>query len=187
VLFPGKVRPKDPNDPKARNPARNVGGKVMRLIVKFNIVFLAIFWSAWSIAAYVSLDLLRRTRATVLQHAAHDGIGTRDARLHLQTGAPAAQTQLKYQFCRSRCPRRRPTSSSATCASKFADYVTRKDAQSDQSPNVPPTGKPMSDQFRRRRTAPRSIGEPIRRTGPSLYMHGLYRSGRGLPVTATAP
>src|SRR5438034_3271328 len=72
----------------------------MRLIVKFNIVFLAIFLVGLAIAAYVSLDLLRQNaRDEVLQHArimmesalAIRGYTSKQVR-------PLLETQIKYQF-----------------------------------------------------------------------------------------
>src|SRR6195256_3384336 len=68
---PGKIRSEGPERPEERAIRHaTVEGKVMRLIVKFNIVFLAIFLVGLAIAAYVSLDLLRQNaRDEVLQHA----------------------------------------------------------------------------------------------------------------------
>ena len=72
----------------------------MRLIVKFNIVFLAIFLVGLAIAAYVSLDLLRQNaRDEVLQHARimmESALATRG--YTSKQVRPLLETQMKYQF-----------------------------------------------------------------------------------------
>src|SRR5207245_8933959 len=98
---PGKVRSEGPEQPEERAIRHaTVGEKVMRLIVKFNIVFLAIFLVGLAIAAYVSLDLLRQNASDeVLQHARimmESALATRG--YTSQQVRPPLETQLKYQF-----------------------------------------------------------------------------------------
>src|SRR5437867_12636264 len=99
--FPRKVCSEGPEQPEERAIRHaTVGGKVMRLIVKFNIVFLAIFLVGLAIAAYVSLDLLRQNaRDEVLQHARimmESALATRG--YTSKQVRPLLETQIKYQF-----------------------------------------------------------------------------------------
>ncbi len=119
----------------------------MRLIVKFNIVFLAIFLVGLAIAAYVSLDLLRQNaRDEVLQHARimmESALATRG--YTSKQVRPLLETQMKYQFLPQSVPAFAAKSSSATCARNSPITTTRKRRSIQPIPaTAPPTGKPMS-------------------------------------------
>src|SRR5438034_9228166 len=117
----------------------------MRLIVKFNIVFLAIFLVGLAIAAYVSLDLLRQNaRDEVLQHARimmESALATRG--YTSKQVRPLLETQMKYQFLPQSVPAF--LRSSLNCSRNLPITITRKQRSIQPIPaTAPPTGKPMS-------------------------------------------
>ena len=72
----------------------------MKLIVKFNLVFLAIFAIGLTVAAYISRDLLERNaRDEVLQNARIMMEAALATRTYTSNQVrPLLETQMKYEF-----------------------------------------------------------------------------------------
>src|SRR5216117_1468839 len=171
-----KVRTEGPGQPEERATRHaKVGGKVMRLIVKFNIVFLAIFLVGLAIAAYVSLDLLRQNaRDEVLQHARimmESALATRG--YTSKQVRPLLETQIKYQFLPQSVPAYAANEQFSDLRKKFTDYDYKEATLNPTNPRDRATDweADVVNQFRNG-TAKGSelIGERDTASGRALYL-----------------
>src|SRR5439155_11951774 len=162
---PGKVRSEGPGQPEERATRQaKVGGKVMRLIVKFNIVFLAIFL----------LDLLRQNaREEVLQHARimmESALATRG--YTSKQVRPLLETQIKYQFLPQSVPAYAANEQFSDLRKKFTDYDYKEATLNPTNPRNRATDweTDVVNQFRQAPERAEIIGERDTPTGRTLYM-----------------
>src|SRR5437016_1663477 len=147
----------------------------MRLIVKFNIVFLSIFLVGLAIAAYVSLDLLRQNaRDEVLQHARimmESALATRG--YTSKQVRPLLETQMKYQFLPQSVPAYAATEQFNDLRKKYPDYSYKEATLNPTNPRDRATDweADVVNQFRNG-TAKGSelIGERDTAGGQTLYL-----------------
>src|SRR5882762_5902182 len=165
--LPGKVRSEGPERPEERAIRHaTVGEKVMRLIVKFNIVFLAIFLVGLAIAAYVSLDLLRQNARIMMESAlATRGYTSKQVR-------PLLETQMKYQFLPQSVPAFAANEQFSDLRKKFADYDYKEATLNPTNPRNRATDweTDVVNQFRQAPDRAEIIGERDTPTGRALYM-----------------
>ncbi len=146
----------------------------MRLIIKFNIVFLAIFAVGLVIAAYVSRELLRENaREEVLQHARimmESALATR-AYTAKQVG-PLLETQMKYQFLPQSIPAFAVAEQFGELRKKFADYDYKEAALNPTNPRNRATDweTDVVNQFRQTPERTEIVGERDTPSGRTLYM-----------------
>src|SRR6266852_1766513 len=146
----------------------------MRLIVKFNIVFLAIFLVGLAIAAYVSLDLLRQNaRDEVLQHARimmESALATRG--YTSKQVRPLLETQMKYQFLPQSVPAFAAQEQFSDLRKKFTDYDYKEATLNPTNPRNRATDweTDVVNQFRQAPDRAEIIGERDTPTGRALYM-----------------
>ncbi|TMG90116.1 MAG: DUF3365 domain-containing protein, partial [Betaproteobacteria bacterium] len=146
----------------------------MRLIVKFNIVFLAIFLVGLVIAAYVSLDLLRQNaRDEVLQHARimmESALATRG--YTSKQVRPLLETQIKYQFLPQSVPAYAANEQFSDLRKKFVDYDYKEATLNPTNPRNRATDweTDVVNQFRQAPDRAEIIGERDTPTGRALYM-----------------
>src|SRR5438046_75351 len=146
----------------------------MRLIVKFNIVFLAIFLVGLAIAAYVSLDLLRQNaRDEVLQHARimmESALATRG--YTSKQVRPLLETQIKYQFLPQSVPAYAANEQFSDLRKKFTDYDYKEATLNPTNPRNRATDweTDVVNQFRQAPDRVEIIGERDTPTGRALYM-----------------
>ena len=74
--------------------------KLVKLLLKFNLIFVLVMALGVAVSGYISRNLLQQQRPGrgAEQRAAADGEGQRRARLHLDADHPLLQTQMKYEF-----------------------------------------------------------------------------------------
>jgi len=146
----------------------------MKLIVKFNIVFLAIFAVGLAIAAYVSRDLLlRNAREEVLQHARimmESALATR-AYTSKQV-RPLLETQMKYQFLPQSVPAFAANEQFSDLRKKFFDYDYKEATLNPTNPRNRATDweTDVVNQFRQTPDRSEIIGERETPSGRTLYM-----------------
>lgn len=146
----------------------------MRLMVKFNIVFLAIFIVGLVIAAYVSRELLRQNaRDEVLQHARimmESALATR-AYTAKQVG-PLLETQMKYKFLPQSIPAFAVAEQFGELRKKFADYDYKEAALNPTNPRNRATDweTDVVNQFRQTPDRTEIIGERDTPSGRTLFM-----------------
>jgi len=146
----------------------------MKLIVKFNIVFLAIFAVGLAIAAYVSRDLLlRNARDEVLQHARimmESALATR-AYTSKQV-RPLLETQMKYQFLPQSVPAFAANEQFNDLRKKFIDYDYKEATLNPTNPRNRATDweTDVVNQFRQTPDRTEIIGERETPSGRTLYM-----------------
>ena len=99
----------------------------MKLLLKFNLVFIAVFLPAGA-AGLVTRELLaRNAQEEMLQHARFLMEKALAVRAYTSTQvAPLLETQMKYGSCRSRCRRSRPPRCSAKLQQGIPTTATRK-------------------------------------------------------------
>jgi len=146
----------------------------MKLIVKFNLVFLAIFAVGLTIAAYVSRDLLlRNAREEVLQHARimmESALATR-AYTSKQV-RPLLETQMKYQFLPQSVPAFAANEQFNDLRKKFIDYDYKEATLNPTNPRNRATDweTDVVNQFRQTPDRTEIIGERDTPSGRALYM-----------------
>jgi len=146
----------------------------MKLIVKFNIVFLAIFAIGFAIAATVSRDLLlRNAREEVLQHARimmESALATR-AYTSKQV-RPLLETQMKYQFLPQSVPAFAANEQFNDLRKKFIDYDYKEATLNPTNPRNRATDweTDVVNQFRQTPDRGEIIGERDTPSGRTLYM-----------------
>jgi HAMP domain-containing protein len=146
----------------------------MKLIVKFNLVFLAIFAIGLATAAYVSRNLLlSNARDEVLQHARimmESALATR-AYTSKQV-RPLLETQMKYQFLPQSVPAFAANEQFGTLRKKFFDYDYKEATLNPTNPRDRATDweTDVVNQFRQDPERAEMVGERDTPTGRNLYM-----------------
>jgi protein-histidine pros-kinase len=101
---------------------------LMKLTVKFNLVFLLIFAAGLAIAAYISRDLLQKNaRDEVLQNARIMMESALAARTYTSNQVrPLLETQMKYEFRPQSVPAFAATEQFNDLRKKFTDYTYKE-------------------------------------------------------------
>jgi protein-histidine pros-kinase len=146
----------------------------VRLIIKFNIVFLAIFLVGLAIAAYVSLDLLRQNaREEVLQHARimmESALATRG--YTSKQVRPLLETQIKYQFLPQSVPAYAANEQFSDLRKKFVDYDYKEATLNPTNPRDHAADWEIDvvNMFRQTPSRLETFGERDTPDGRSLYL-----------------
>jgi len=146
----------------------------MKLILKFNVVFAAIFMLGLGIAGYTSNQLLRENaREEILQNARlvmETALSTR-AFISSQVG-PLLQTQMKYTFLPQSVPAYSATEVLEGLRKKFSDYSYKEAALNPTNPRdrAVEWEADIINQFRANPDRIEVIGERDTPTGRALYI-----------------
>jgi protein-histidine pros-kinase len=146
----------------------------MKLILKFNLVFVAIFLSGLGIAGYVSNQLLQQNaREEILQNARlvmETALATR-AYTAGQVG-PLLATQMKYSFLPQSIPAYSAAEVLGGLRKKFSDYAYKEATLNPTNPRnrAVEWETDIVNQFRGGMQQAEIIGERETPTGRSLYI-----------------
>ncbi|HMH16748.1 MAG TPA: DUF3365 domain-containing protein [Burkholderiales bacterium] len=146
----------------------------MKLIVKFNLVFLLIFIIGLAIAAYISRDLLQRNaRDEVLQNARimmESALATRTYTSNQVR--PLLETQMKYEFRPQSVPAFAATEQFNDLRKKFSDYTYKEATLNPTNPRDRTSDweTEIVNQLRQTPDLAEIIGERETLTGRALYM-----------------
>jgi HAMP domain-containing protein len=146
----------------------------MKLIVKFNLVFVLVFLAGLAITGYVSNDLLQKNaRDEVLQNARIMMEAALATRTYTATQIrPLLDTQMKYQFLPQTVPAYAATEQFNDLKKKYPDYLYKEAALNPTNPRDRATDweADVVNQFRGGAKEPELIGERETPSGRSLYM-----------------
>jgi len=146
----------------------------MKLIVKFNLVFLLIFAIGLTIAGYISRDLLQQNaRDEVLQNARVMMEAALASRTYTSNQVrPLLETQMKYEFRPQSVPAYAATEQFNDLRKKFVDYSYKEATLNPTNPRdrVSDWESEIVNQLRRDPERAEIIGERDTLTGRALYM-----------------
>ena len=146
----------------------------MKLIVKFNLVFLVIFVIGLVIAAYVSRSLLQKNaRDEVVQNARIMMESSLASRAYTANQIkPLLETQMKYQFLPQTVPAYGATEQFNDLRKKFPDYNYKEATLNPTNPRDRATDweADVVNQFRQAADRSEIVGERDSQSGPTLYM-----------------
>ena len=146
----------------------------MKLIVKFNLVFLLIFAVGLVIAAYISRDLLQQNaRDEVLQNARIMMEAALATRTYTSTQVgPLLATQMKYEFRPQSVPAFAATEQFNDLRKKFVDYSYKEATLNPTNPRdrVTDWESEIVGQLRQNPDRAEIIGERETLTGRALYL-----------------
>ena len=146
----------------------------MKLIVKFNLVFLVIFVIGLVIAAYVSRTLLQQNaRDEVVQNARIMMESSLASRAYTANQIkPLLETQMKYQFLPQTVPAYSATEQFNDVRKKFPDYTYKEATLNPTNPRdrAADWEADIVNQFRQASERLEIVGERETSAGPALYM-----------------
>ena len=146
----------------------------MKLIVKFNLVFLLIFAVGLTIAAYISRDLLQQNaRDEVLQNARIMMEAALATRTYTSNQVrPLLETQMRYEFRPQSVPAYAATEQFNDLRKKFIDYSYKEATLNPTNPRdrVTDWESEIVAQLRREADRAEIIGERDTLTGRALYL-----------------
>jgi protein-histidine pros-kinase len=146
----------------------------MKLIVKFNLVFLLIFAAGLTVAAYISRDLLERNaRDEVLQNARIMMESALASRTYTSNQVrPLLETQMKYEFRPQSVPAFAATEQLNDLRKKFVDYSYKEATLNPTNPRdrVTDWEGDIVNQLRQNPERQEIIGERPTLTGRALYL-----------------
>ena len=146
----------------------------MKLIVKFNLVFLLVFAAGLTIAAYISRDLLQQNaRDEVLQNARIMMESALATRTYTSTQVrPLLETQMKYEFRPQSVPAFAATEQFNDLRKKFIDYSYKEATLNPTNPRdrVSDWEGDIVGQLRQNPERAEIIGERETLTGRALYL-----------------
>ena len=146
----------------------------MKLIVKFNLVFLVIFVIGLIIAAYISRSLLQQNaRDEVVQNARIMMESSLAARAYTANQIkPLLETQMKYQFLPQTIPAYSATEQFNDLRKKFPDYTYKEATLNPTNPRDRATDWEVDvvNQFRQASDRLEIVGERESSSGPAMYM-----------------
>ena len=146
----------------------------MKLIVKFNLVFILVFVLGLAAAAYVSRELLQRNaRDEIVQSARlvmESALATR-AYTSSQVG-PLLQTQMKYTFLPQSVPAYSATEVFNTVRKTFPEYAYKEATLNPTNPRNRANDweADIVNQFRNASDVPEIVGERDTPNGRSFYI-----------------
>jgi protein-histidine pros-kinase len=146
----------------------------MKLIVKFNLVFLLIFAAGLTVAAYISRDLLERNaRDEVLQNARIMMESALASRTYTSNQVrPLLETQMKYEFRPQSVPAFAATEQLNDLRKKFVDYSYKEATLNPTNPRdrVTDWEGDIVNQLRQNPERQEIVGERETLTGRALYL-----------------
>jgi HAMP domain-containing protein len=146
----------------------------MKLIIKFNLVFLVVFLIGLAITGYVSNDLLKKNaRDEILQNARMMMQSALAARSYTSGQIrPLLDTQMKYQFLPQTVPAYSATEQFNDVRKKYPDYQYKEATLNPTNPRdrAADWEADVVNVFRQGSKEPEIIGERDTPTGRSLYM-----------------
>jgi protein-histidine pros-kinase len=146
----------------------------MKLIVKFNLVFLLIFAAGLTVAAYISRDLLeRKARDEVLQNARIMMESALASRTYTSNQVrPLLETQMKYEFRPQSVPAFAATEQLNDLRKKFVDYSYKEATLNPTNPRdrVTDWEGDIVNQLRQNPERQEIVGERETLTGRALYL-----------------
>ena len=146
----------------------------MRLLLKFNLIFLAIFIAGVLGAGKVSYDLLQRNaKQEVLDHARLTMEKAVAVRAYTNNQIrPLLETQMKYTFLPQTVPAYSATEVLATLAKSFPDYSYKEATLNPTNPRDRAVDweADIVNRFRQQADQKEFIGERDAGTGRSLYI-----------------
>ncbi len=146
----------------------------MKLIIKFNLVFLVIFVIGLIIAAYVSRSLLQKNaRDEVVQNARIMMESALASRAYTANQIkPLLETQMKYQFLPQTVPAYGATEQFNDLRKKFPDYTYKEATLNPTNPRDRALDweADVVNQFRQGSDRGEIVGERDSQSGPTLYM-----------------
>jgi len=146
----------------------------MKLVLKFNLVFIVVFSLGFAAAGYVTYDLLQRNaKEEILQNARLIMESALSSRSYTAGQiAPLLQTQMKYEFLPQTVPAYGATEQFNTLHTKFPDFAYKeatlnptnlRDRASEWEADV-------VNQFRQYQEKKEIVGERDTTSGRSLFM-----------------
>ena len=147
----------------------------MKLLVKFNLMFLLVMALGLAVSGWISRSLLQAQRpgGGAQPGAAADGEGDRRARLHLGQIAQLLETQMKYAFLPQSVPSYSAVEVLATLQKKHPDFAYKEATLNPTNPRDRAVDWEVDivNQFRSNADDDReSSASATRPTGPSLYI-----------------
>jgi len=146
----------------------------MKLIVKFNLVFLGVFLLGLAIAGYISHRLLQENaRDEILQEARIMMEAALSTRSYTNTQIkPLLETQMKYAFLPQSVPAYAATEYFNDLHQKYPEYSYKEATLNPTNPRDRSSDweTDIIDQFRLNAQRPEVIGERDTPTGPSLFL-----------------
>jgi protein-histidine pros-kinase len=146
----------------------------MKLIVKFNLVFIAIFLAGLAIAGYVSNNLLQRNaRDEILQNARIMMEAALATRSYTSSQIrPLLETQMKYQFLPQSVPAYSATEQFNDLKTRYPDYLYKEATLNPTNPRdrAADWEADVVNVFRAGSKEPEIVGERDTPSGRSLYM-----------------
>jgi protein-histidine pros-kinase len=146
----------------------------MKLIVKFNIIFLLVFALGFAAAAYVSYDLLQKNaKDEIKQNARLIMEASLASRAYTSSQiAPLLQTQMKYEFLPQSVPAYGATEQFNTLRTKFPDFAYKEATLNPTNLRDRATEweADLVNRFRQYPDQTEIVGERDTPNGRSLYM-----------------
>jgi HAMP domain-containing protein len=146
----------------------------VRLIVKFNLVFIVVFLLGLAAAGYVSRELLQRNARDEIVHSARlvmESALANRAYTSSQVG-PLLQTQMKYSFLPQSVPAYSATEVFNTVRKTFPEYAYKEATLNPTNPRNRANDweADIVNQFRNSSDRPEVIGERDTPNGRSFYI-----------------
>jgi protein-histidine pros-kinase len=146
----------------------------MKLVLKFNLVFLLVFSIGFGAAGYVSYKLLQtNAQDEILQNARLIMESSLAARTYTSTQvAPLLQTQMKYEFLPQSVPAYSATEQFNTFHAKFPDFAYKEATLNPTNlrDRASEWEADLVNRFRQYPELTEIVGERDTPTGRSLYM-----------------
>ena len=146
----------------------------MKLMIKFNLVFVGVFVVGLVVAGKISYDLLQRNaREEILQNARIMMESALAQRSYTSSQIkPLLETQMKYAFLPQSVPAYAATEAFTALRQKFPEYSYKEAALNPTNPRNRATDweSDIIRQFREGRVKDEVVGERETPTGPSLYL-----------------
>lgn len=146
----------------------------MKLIVKFNIIFLLVFALGFAAAAYVSDALLKKNaQDEIVQNARLIMESSLASRTYTSTQiAPLLQTQMKYEFLPQSVPAYGATEQFVHLSKKFPDFSYKEATLNPTNPRDKTADweADLVNRFRQYPDQTEIVGERDTPSGRSLYM-----------------
>jgi HAMP domain-containing protein len=155
----------------------------MKLLLKFNLVFIGVFLAGLAVTGFVMRELLaRNAQQEVLQHARFMMENALAVRSYTSTQvAPLLETQMKYTFLPQTVPAFSATEVLAKLQKNYADYSYKEAVLNPTNPRNRAVEWEVDvvSQFRKSAEAKESIGERDTPAGRSLYIARPIRINDG--------
>jgi HAMP domain-containing protein len=146
----------------------------MKLLLKFNLAFVAVFLIGLAVTGFVSRELLvRNAQEEVLQHARFMMEKALAVRAYTSTQvAPLLETQMKYSFLPQSVPAFSATEVLAKLAKAYPDYTYKEATLNPTNPRDRAVEWEVDviSEFRKSADAKEFIGERDTPTGRALYI-----------------